>query len=119
MARLDDARLAWIEALESEEYVQGHGALRAYGGTYCCLGVACDLSMRIEGEGEWYDSGEDDSLDFLGGRAFLPDQVQKWLGWEGNRGDLSNGDCLSGCNDGGDDFSRIAQRIEDGEVKLA
>lgn len=33
----------WIGALRSGKYQQGKGYLRANNGTYCCLGVLCDI----------------------------------------------------------------------------
>ena len=38
----------WIAALRSGEYEQGYSQLRK-GDTFCCLGVACDIS----GVGRW------------------------------------------------------------------
>ena len=35
-------QLKWIEALESGDYPQGTGNLKK-DGTYCCLGVACQI----------------------------------------------------------------------------
>ena len=40
--------MQWLEALESGEYAQTQAALRR-NDSYCCLGVACDVS----GLGEW------------------------------------------------------------------
>lgn len=39
----------WVAALRSGNYKQGQGRLRRADDTYCCLGVACDVS----GRGEW------------------------------------------------------------------
>jgi len=44
--------LKWADALESGEYEQGTGTLRA-GDQYCCLGVLCDLYHRETGDGRW------------------------------------------------------------------
>jgi hypothetical protein len=46
------AQLAWIEALESNTFLQGRLALQTMEGGYCCLGVACavlasELNLRI------------------------------------------------------------------------
>lgn len=41
-----ELRDKWVAALQSGDYIQGQGALRApgpSGDTYCCLGVLCDL----------------------------------------------------------------------------
>jgi hypothetical protein len=46
-------KLLWLSALLSGKYRQGRGGLKQVNvvdeETYCCLGVACDLT----GEGEW------------------------------------------------------------------
>lgn len=36
----------WIEALRSGNYKQGTGYLKATDGTWCCLGVLCDVLGR-------------------------------------------------------------------------
>lgn len=38
-------RLAWITALESGKYKQGHGTLHSADG-FCCLGVVCDILTK-------------------------------------------------------------------------
>jgi hypothetical protein len=47
----------WINALESGEFLQGHGSLRG-ANTHCCLGVATELAVRagVEAfeESEWF-----------------------------------------------------------------
>ncbi len=37
----------WINALRSGNYKQGLGRLK-YNGEYCCLGVLCEISGRVE-----------------------------------------------------------------------
>lgn len=50
MSKQRKARLKWIRALESGEYKQGRDKLfYPEEKSYCCLGVACDVS----GLGEW------------------------------------------------------------------
>jgi len=39
----------WADALVSRKYKQGMDELRTSAGTFCCLGVACDISKR----GKW------------------------------------------------------------------
>lgn len=38
----------WVEALRSGKYKQTRGVLRRRGGSYCCLGVLCEIA-REEG----------------------------------------------------------------------
>lgn len=70
--------LKWVEALESGEYQQGRGALRNDDDTYCCLGVACEVS----GLGSW--TGGMHTYTFLvdggGEQSVLPAAVSAWLG---------------------------------------
>ena len=41
----------WIAALRSGEYRQGRRLLRASDGSYCCLGVLCEVAgLRRDGE---------------------------------------------------------------------
>lgn len=67
------------DVLESGKYKKGKNCLRN-GDTYCCLGVACDLS----GLGEWkqqeggtYYVGPWGTLEF----AYLPDPVREYYGF--------------------------------------
>jgi hypothetical protein len=40
-----EIKASWVEALRSEEYKQGANALHR-NGTFCCLGVLCDLAEK-------------------------------------------------------------------------
>jgi hypothetical protein len=78
-------RLAWIEALESGDYIQTTGMLHFFGtdmpDRFCCLGVACDLAYKAGvaqrrqelGCYSYYGDGGSTS-------ATLPDVVIDWLG---------------------------------------
>lgn len=48
-----EIKIKWIEALRSGEYKQGIGMLKNNRGSYCCLGVLCDLYQKETGIGEW------------------------------------------------------------------
>lgn len=39
-----DLKQAWLAALRSGKYRQGQGALKSVGGSYCCLGVLCEVA---------------------------------------------------------------------------
>ncbi len=43
------AKKRWIEALRSKKYIQGFGALLSNNGTFCPLGVLCDIEI----DGDW------------------------------------------------------------------
>ena len=75
----------WVDALRSGKYKQTTGTL-SLDGSFCCLGVACDIS----GIGEW-DSGvlENETVDYItvdknGNTQFddsiLPTNISEWLG---------------------------------------
>lgn len=128
-----EARAGWVKALRSGKYTQTHDNLRDEHG-YCCLGVACDLYMKIEGGGKW--RNEDGYYYFFlypeTSSIALPLRVRDWLG-------LSNTNpvCLSlekskycsiagpdgrwylaGLNDKDVSFDEIADLIEQGKVEL-
>ena len=101
-----------IKRLAGGEYEQGEGRLRTEQGTYCCLGVVCDLYdptgwVRIE------DDGPDDGLPPDSWWAYsntgrtgplsdypttvtgtLPDQVMKALCFSSPGGDFPGRDAL-------------------------
>ena len=78
---------AWIAALRSGEYTQGHGAL-SVNNKFCCLGVACDLYIKAHpNKAKWvpdnYASERStihisEVYDDYG--AELAPEVQEWLG---------------------------------------
>lgn len=72
----------WIEALESDQYIQARSALKTKHG-YCCLGVLCDLYMKEHPETSWQERGSDlyvfvDSTAQDMNTYDLPDKVVKW-----------------------------------------
>jgi hypothetical protein len=108
---------AWVEALRSDEYVQGKCTLRGEAPDrperFCCLGVACDLS----GLGEW--SGTAYCVGGHSSATTLPRPVADWYGLPG--GDPSvrahwphlDRVALSTLNDGmGYTFDQIADCLE-------
>lgn len=62
----------WTRALKSGQYKQGKGSMRAYGGGYCCLGVAMDIAFangcEVTGVENW------------GTTSSLPPKVAEWYG---------------------------------------
>lgn len=108
-----EARAAWIDGLENGEYPQGTDRLCSPAG-YCCLGVACELFRKHEGEsslpkddrGDYciYGSRDDRSADAL------PFVVKRWLGLFNNIGSFDGGSLLK-LNDDGTSFQEIAKVI--------
>ena len=125
----------WVDALRSDAYQQGEGALRV--GTpddekpsLCCLGVACELYRLNTGKGEWQyigcvDDG-DDNWKFMDESGVLPAQVKHWLGLADDEGTFlpSGGELELGLvsllesNDEGMPFAEIANLIEKKENEL-
>ena len=105
----------WVEALRSGKFEQGQHALRKED-SFCCLGVACEIS----GIGTW--SGD---LYSVGGRSeanYLPKAVQSWLGLASRTGEGVNCDgyiTLTELNDNaGKSFAEIANIIEANAERL-
>lgn len=100
----------WVEALRGPEYKQGRNRL-AYGGSHCCLGVACEVAIkngvpisRINREGEIY---------FDESYAVLPVSIREWLGLNSTEGRYGIDRSLASDNDsGGKTFAEIAAIIE-------
>ncbi len=81
----------WIDALRSGEYRQGQYALKSIREdgekpSHCCLGVACEVYIREEGQGSW-DEGPTGRFYFVrtdGGykeRELMPVEVAEWFGF--------------------------------------
>lgn len=109
----------WVQALRSGDYKQGKKTLKI-NGTHCCLGVLCDLHKQECG-GEWYDPTHPDLISGAQGYrtpsgyedwSMLPEPVQEWAGIRTGINPDVDGKPLSGLNDGGWKFGRIADLIE-------
>lgn len=113
-----EIKASWVEALRSEEYKQGANALHR-NGTFCCLGVLCDLAVKagaakvfdldldLGAKNTYYGSTVDDSNAYL-----LPRVVQEWAGLNSDSpfaGDFE----LTVLNDNGVSFKDIADVIEE------
>lgn len=100
-----EIKKAWLEALRSGKYEQGHQALRTVDSKFCCLGVLCD----IVNPNDWHSNGPFAwTYGFHGEIGVTPralrDDVQLDAGAE---------DKLINMNDvDGADFEHIAQYIE-------
>ena len=109
----------WVAALRSGKWSQTRDQLRDIAEepcSYCCLGVACEIS----GLGEWCDYS--DYVDEEGSSELtLTPAVKKWLGMKTADGELSlNGrpNNLARLNDTGKTFSEIADIIEANQDQL-
>ena len=130
---------AWSEALESDKFEQGTGALRE-NGKHCCLGVLCevartkfDLDIEVIPQAEVYDdvyggagevngSYDGDTFAYDGDQDWevLPVTVAEWAGIEVNPEVYSPEDerkvRLSDLNDGGSSFREIAKLIKESDL---
>lgn len=125
----------FAETLESGRYRQGRHTLRRDDGTYCCLGVACDISQLghwMKPEPAHNEMNEGWTYVTMNGFASgtMPKAVIDWLGLESENDyhrDLDalplspsevndNGDSYqyaTSLNDTGETFAQIAQRIRE------
>jgi len=114
-----------IKALESGEYKQANGLLHD-GKRFCCLGVACDISIEMDWildlngpEAVVYSLPEDlvdDDVTSAFGYEFdgLYMPTEKALNVIGMT--LQEASILAGMNDRGDTFRQIAKALRDEEV---
>lgn len=112
----------WVAALRSGEYKQGQNKLVNADGSFCCLGVLCELAHKegivnnkeviVDEEtplnpGTYYDKAW----------AYLPLSVQDWAGMRSSAGSFFEETNprerhLSHINDSGASFEDIANTIE-------
>jgi hypothetical protein len=94
-AELTDNQRAWVDALRSGKFKQGVGALKKFRDdvpTYCCLGVATELTgfagEETEETGLVYFTRPGESEDDSGYVSFPFAEVREWLG-DNNTGGMS------------------------------
>lgn len=104
----------WVEALRSGKWRQAKGVLKN-GDSFCCLGVACEIS----GLGEWKVPEEEDREKYLGAATVLPEEVMDFFSFKDEFGSHENLDSsLTRDNDSGKSFSEIADIIEENAEEL-
>lgn len=105
-----DIKQQWIAALRSGKYKQTQGALRK-NNKFCCLGVLCDLSGLYEWR-QHNKEGQIISFSYDGVIGVLPHAIADWADLE-QRDPQTEGGVLSGLNDQGYTFKKIASIIEE------
>lgn len=100
----------WVEALESGEYLQGHGELRHLN-EFCCLGVACDVAIKDGLDLRVTRSGG--SYIYNNSSGYLPEAVVEYYGLQCNDPYFSSGGSAISVNDGGTPFTEIARLIRE------
>lgn len=84
-AQIKRNRKAWLEALRSGSYKQTKGKLKSRNGSYCCLGVLCEVAgvPKVYDAGEYQygplEAVEKDEWSQYSATA-LPPVAQEWLG---------------------------------------
>lgn len=104
---------AWVAALRSGEYKQGRSCLRSADGTFCCLGVACDVYAKGHGVGWILEETAEEECLLLGEPAVLPEEVVEWLGMDSSDPHVYNGESCTLANDTLElSFAEIADLLE-------
>ena len=115
-----EIKTRWVQALRSGKYQQSQEALKTDTG-YCCLGVLCDI-VKDEIGIDWESHVRTDGMikyitsSFDGSFEFLPDSVVSYTEVDSNNPKVIDGFrfvYFSSLNDGGVDFSVIADTIEE------
>ena len=114
----------WLSALESGEYKQTKSALarESKNGkrSFCCLGVACDVSQKSEWEESSFKANGKYKgpflITYINETESLPASVMRWLSMKDDEGRFSDGpgsgsSCLTEMNDKGASFKKIAKFI--------
>ena len=93
----------WVAALRSGEYKQGRKSLKKLDGTYCCLGVKCDLDDKTK----WIFDEDFHEYRWKGRSCYLPLDEERDL--QSNNISMC---VLAIMNDDGKSFAEIADYIE-------
>jgi hypothetical protein len=109
----------WVDALRSGKFKQTKGMLKNRKGEYCCLGVACEISDKIDGWEDslapFYEIGAAVFPKRFKGALYLPTSVMEWLGIDQSNPTLLKrkvDNTAANLNDRGVSFKRIATYIE-------
>jgi hypothetical protein len=99
----------WVKSLRSGEYQQNIGALREFD-KFCCLGVACDLSLLAE----WESVGTEGRNKYMGDISIFHERVANYYGIDERPkvNYLGKPKNLVSLNDSGKTFLEIADLIE-------
>lgn len=106
----------WTKALRSGKYKQGKGRLRNAKNQFCCLGVLCDLYIKVKKhKAQWSRHIDMSKYTLNGDGGLLPDAVMEWSGVSNATLITIDGknSSLFHHNDKGLKFKKIAQAIEE------
>ena len=107
-----EVKAKWLEALRSGEYKQGRMKLKnEYNGSYCCLGVLCDVYHGATCDGFWNANSNQSGENFVVGAhasaLYAPDAVLDWAGL-----DRTDSKYLATTNDDTFNFDTVIDLIE-------
>lgn len=109
----------WIEALESGKYKKGKAKLRRVDGSYCCLGVLCEVANPdADPKALWRPIAENSDAacayyhaSQLAATEYIPnDDAAKWFG--DSLGEDTQ-ESLARINDNNEDFKQVIKYIKD------
>lgn len=104
----------WVDALRSGEYKQAKHKLRTTKGSFCCLGVLCNLHAQAHPE---IATEQKKATVYMGESQFLPLEVVNWAklpSYGGARVTINSTKMqLTAHNDDGRTFLEIADAIEE------
>ena len=80
-----DIKKLWVDALLSGDYEQGYHRLKNPNDKFCCLGVLCDVHLKLYPENKWVvneiiTKDYCESHEYMGCGSYLPDDVKVWSG---------------------------------------
>ncbi len=99
----------WVKALRSGKYKQGTAGLR-FEGSFCCLGVLCDLHSQAAFL-SWEHDENSGTYRYLGESIVLPREVCAWAGLDTQNPAVPK-IFLTTQNDARRSFKRVATMIE-------
>lgn len=75
-----DVKKMWVDALRSGTYLQGKNYLHRTDGSFCCLGVLCDLYSRHAAPVGWVmtDDGDHYMFGHTQVETYIPQVVADW-----------------------------------------
>jgi hypothetical protein len=105
-----DIKAEWIRRLRSGEYPQGLCALKSRDGTFCCLGVLCEIAVGLGVIPPPLQNFETGKYIYDGSDMYLSPVVEKWASLSNSAGGYITMNDIEH-----EPFSRIADFIEEHE----
>lgn len=74
-----EVKALWLSRLRDPNVKQGPGALKTRDGSYCCLGLLCEIHKEVTGGPEWGTTPLPEKI-YMGQLQVLPTEVMEWAG---------------------------------------